>query len=679
MTRAERGFVVVAALTAASPLAVLLVAAALRWPVVVGVLALWFLIVAVVGAVLLDRRLSIWRAAGLDPQAGRLRVSAASAHPHTAGLVQPSPSRDSPLAPGTVQRLADLPLARLEAHAIHSGSPLALRALSLKVAATRLEPGRLVAVHRFADPERTAMLGDIDADAALALATALGAHREPVEGLAAAALDLVIAEGADRLAPARATEAARLCIENDRGRESGPLLKRAPGDWRRVLLAADLIDARSAPEAWQTVVGALYDGAGLEPPQLEPGQGSPFERLTVAAPAGSVRGPLVSVVMTVWRPGSATRAAVRSVLAQTWRDLELIIVDDASGTEFDAELAQLEALDERVRIVRAPVNGGTYRRRDDGVQAARGEFIAFHDGDDLSHPRRLEIQVGWMLRHAQEPGCVTTALRIGDDLRFSQPRGLDLRLCEPSIMLRSSLMPRLGSFPLVRKGGDVEFRERVGLVAGRPVQVIRTSAPLTLQRWDRSSLSGQDFASGWAHPARLAYRSAHSWSRRTGRPALPAPARLSGEPAATTRLEAVVIVDARLGSRSARALRRAHRALARAVRNGWSVGLMHSPAPLGGLQERDFVTAYHDLIALGAREVIAADDPLSADRALVLDSDALLGLSAECAVTADRVEVVDGVRAEFIVSQEIAEIARATLGALTWRPVTMGASLRDLD
>ncbi len=659
MTLLERATALGVVATVPLVLVLLVVATALRWPVATVAVIGWMLVWGVAGIVAVRRRRRTWRLAALDPQVGRLRNRAVSAHPQTSTLGLAPASHDLALS-GTVQNVAAGSLAEVEAYAVHSGSPLALRALALHVTAARLEAQRLVELANAPEPMRSVALGDVDADAVVALLRALSAHAEPTPGLTEAAFSL-LAEHVDAVSASRAAEAARLCVENGRVELAALVAVRAPADWRRTLLAADLIDARIDPRRWEQAIGVLYDAAGLEPLQLREGEGSPFERVYVDAPTGSVGGPLVSVIMTAWKPGPATHAAVRSVLHQTWADLELLIVDDASGVEYDHVFDQLAALDPRVRVIRAADNGGTYRRRDDGISAARGELVAFHDADDLSHPRRLEIQARWLLAHPQAAACVTTALRMGDDVVFSQPRGLDLRLCEPSIMIRSSLLATVGAFDSVRAGGDVEFRERIARVTGRDVAVVRTAAPLTLQRWDASSLSGGDFAAGWSHPARLVYRSSHAWARRTGAPIPVAPARLRGVRPSERTLDTVILVDARVGTAGATALGRASRALRSAIAQGRSIGIMHSPGPVGRSHERDLCSDYHKLVAAGAHELIAADDPVSAASAIVLEADAVLGLSARCGLRVDELRVVGSLGK--VPAAELAALGGAVLGA----------------
>src|SRR5262249_38289893 len=104
--------------------------------------------------------------------------------------------------------------------------------------------------------------------------------------------------------------------------------------------------------------------------------------------------PRVSVVIANYNYGRYLAAAVESVIAQTFHNWELIVVDDGST---DASLAVVEphTADSRVHVLR--VNHlGQPGAKNAGITAARGEIIAFLDADDLWHPQKLEQQLALM-------------------------------------------------------------------------------------------------------------------------------------------------------------------------------------------------------------------------------------------------------------------------------------------
>jgi glycosyltransferase involved in cell wall biosynthesis len=122
-------------------------------------------------------------------------------------------------------------------------------------------------------------------------------------------------------------------------------------------------------------------------------------RQAVADAGGESESPLVSVVMPCYNAAPFVDASVRSVLAQTHRRLELIVVDDNSRDRSWEILTGLGATDPRVRILRHDRNLGASRSRNDAIQIAKGEYIAFCDADDLWHPEKIERQVALLSLH----------------------------------------------------------------------------------------------------------------------------------------------------------------------------------------------------------------------------------------------------------------------------------------
>ena len=106
--------------------------------------------------------------------------------------------------------------------------------------------------------------------------------------------------------------------------------------------------------------------------------------------------PAVSVVLPFYR-NPLVREAVDSILSQTFRDFELIALDDCSGNGVADLLADIR--DPRLRLVRRERNGGENATRNHGIELARGRYIAFQDHDDISYPSRLETQVRFLDAH----------------------------------------------------------------------------------------------------------------------------------------------------------------------------------------------------------------------------------------------------------------------------------------
>ena len=104
---------------------------------------------------------------------------------------------------------------------------------------------------------------------------------------------------------------------------------------------------------------------------------------------------LVSIIMPNYNSAKFIRQTVESVIAQTYENWELIIVDDCSKDESMEIVAQLG--DERIRVMRNEVNSGAAVSRNHAIEAARGRWIAFLDSDDLWEADKLTRHIGFMV------------------------------------------------------------------------------------------------------------------------------------------------------------------------------------------------------------------------------------------------------------------------------------------
>lgn len=129
---------------------------------------------------------------------------------------------------------------------------------------------------------------------------------------------------------------------------------------------------------------------------------------------GSTGEPFVSVIMPVYNAERYVKQAISSVVCQTMKNWELIIIDDGSS---DGSVAVAEAAvkgDSRIRVFRNAVNSGVSRTRNRGIELAKGTYIAFLDSDDIWHPEKLERQLQSMLSAGAEISYCSYAI-IGDD------------------------------------------------------------------------------------------------------------------------------------------------------------------------------------------------------------------------------------------------------------------------
>ena len=222
--------------------------------------------------------------------------------------------------------------------------------------------------------------------------------------------------------------------------------------------------------------------------------------------------------------------AIESLLKQTYRNLEIIVVDDASG-DTTPDLVQAWAQkDARVRLLRLTTNGGTYLAKSMGLQLARGEFVTCHDSDDWSHPLKIERQVRPLLTDSALVATTSHWVRMQDDGMFYARPVHPLMRFNPSSPLfrREVVLERMGAWDMVRTGADSEFHARLKLVFGKRA-VKRIAQPLALGSHREGSLmtaGDTGYSDAGISPQRLAYWEAWgAWHiaclRQGGLPRLP--------------------------------------------------------------------------------------------------------------------------------------------------------------
>lgn len=108
-----------------------------------------------------------------------------------------------------------------------------------------------------------------------------------------------------------------------------------------------------------------------------------------------IKGPLVSVMMPTYNGAAYLRAAIDSILNQTYTNWELIIVDDGSTDDTPAILQEYSLQDERVKPYRI-VHGGRGKARNKCLQESSGKYIAVCDSDDISLPNRFKAHVDFL-------------------------------------------------------------------------------------------------------------------------------------------------------------------------------------------------------------------------------------------------------------------------------------------
>ena len=109
--------------------------------------------------------------------------------------------------------------------------------------------------------------------------------------------------------------------------------------------------------------------------------------------------------------------SVRSIMEQTFRDLELIIVDDCSADNSWELMCNLARTDRRIKTIRHQTNLGASRSRNGGLRAAAGEFVAFCDSDDMWEPEKVASQVNMLRNNPQHEVAYCDSLIVDEEGR----------------------------------------------------------------------------------------------------------------------------------------------------------------------------------------------------------------------------------------------------------------------
>ncbi|SDL03278.1 Glycosyl transferase family 2 [Glycomyces sambucus] len=366
---------------------------------------------------------------------------------------------------------------------------------------------------------------DADPEALCDLARVVGLQFGTAEDRrdALALYDLALELGGPKRVAARdAAVHAQLAFaagDADRVRRLLRRYKHLPEPERDALLAdLEHPDAGGDAQAWVARLGALcgHPELRVDLDAEADADGAPpwFDRLGADAAPASVDGPKVSVVMTAYRPDRALLTAARSILSGTWANLELLVVDDASGPGYDAVLAAAAALDPRVRVIRKDANGGTFAARNTAFEALTGEFVTGLDADDWAAPGRLARSVAPLLADPALQLTYGEAFLFTEDLVATRPGRVLTTASTASMTFRRSALDRLGFYDEIRKGADTELLHRFTAAYGAAA-VRRLDAADTLMRQAPGSLSREEFGPGWKHPSRRAYQSSYPlWHRQ---------------------------------------------------------------------------------------------------------------------------------------------------------------------
>lgn len=217
-------------------------------------------------------------------------------------------------------------------------------------------------------------------------------------------------------------------------------------------------------------LNAYLETSGILPVSLKETR-SPFYICNIK-PSGTASavnlGPLVSVVVTAHNESKLIACALKSLIHQSYQNLQVIFVDDAStdGT-WDIFIETCERLGfTNFKSICLSEKSGPFITRNLGIKAADGEFITFHDADDWVHPQRVENQLK-AISTSGSVASISQLVRVKPDGYLFSKHFFPLnRMAMVSLMIERQVFRDLGYFYTDVLGADSEYVERIKLFYG---------------------------------------------------------------------------------------------------------------------------------------------------------------------------------------------------------------------
>jgi len=195
----------------------------------------------------------------------------------------------------------------------------------------------------------------------------------------------------------------------------------------------------------------------------------------------------VSVIITNYKKEPYLKKAVLSCLAQTYKDIEIIVVDDCSNKPLVANILR-EINSDKIRLLYTTRNYGHYACCNYAIDQANGDFVTFLGGDDIITRDHIAGLLLSLEKYSLKAVCSTYA-RYSADGKIVGNKG---RLCEASILFKKNrVIKDVGHFHMVRCAADTEYRERiirfygssqVGLLCRDSYQALYSEGSLTSSR-----------------------------------------------------------------------------------------------------------------------------------------------------------------------------------------------------
>jgi glycosyltransferase involved in cell wall biosynthesis len=200
--------------------------------------------------------------------------------------------------------------------------------------------------------------------------------------------------------------------------------------------------------------------------------------------------PLVSIIVTTFNSKRFIENCLYSLINQTYSNIEIIVIDDASSDDTENIVRKLMKKDKRIKYYKLKYNVGTYAAKNIAINYANGEFVTCHDSDDFAHPQKIEKQVRPLIRYPWLVFTVSYWIRLTDKgIFYARQTYPLLRLNPNSVMFRKDIViNKVGLWDYVKIGADSEFYYRLKIAFGR-FRMFKIKKPLTIGSYRKNSLT----------------------------------------------------------------------------------------------------------------------------------------------------------------------------------------------
>lgn len=203
----------------------------------------------------------------------------------------------------------------------------------------------------------------------------------------------------------------------------------------------------------------------------------------------------VSILMPAFNAESYIETALRSLTLQTWTNLEIIVVDDASADGTKELVSAYTAKDSRVILISHETNKGAYAARNTALQYATGDFVTTHDSDDWSHPEKIQLLSEALIHNSKCQAAMGHWVRVEPTLYFKNPRpdGYLIHASVSNLMFKLDVIREQGGWDQVKVAADSEMYERIKILYGKQsIAEILPGVPLVFARDVPGSLTTTD-------------------------------------------------------------------------------------------------------------------------------------------------------------------------------------------